>query len=286
VDADNAQTDFIRAFFNNGGVPSGIYKVLNRTLTQEQADEIRAKWNAARSRNYGNQQTTAVLDQNGDYQRIGANLDELQGDSLREFTETRVAMAFGVPPFIIYSFAGIQHNTYSNSEEAWRQFWASTMTPWFKKWRTFLSRRLLSEFVSRDLILGERIRLNWDMSQVAALIEDVDKLRDRARKDFVAGGLTLNEFRAIAGEQEDPAGNYYLRAFNLIPVEMGSAAEPPAEDPADDLVPAKRGLTILQRKALVKAKAGREVISRRIERDIFKLLQRDYEAVASRVEAA
>jgi hypothetical protein len=95
----------------------------------------------------------------------------------------------------------------------------------------------------------------------------------------------LNEFRAIAGEQEDPAGNYYLRAFNLIPVEMGSAAEPPAEDPAD-LVPAKRGLTTLQRKALVKAKAGREVISRRIERDIFKLLQRDYEAVASRVEAA
>lgn len=287
VDADNAQTDFIRAFFNNGGVPSGIFKVLNRTLSQEQADEIKAKWNASRSRALGNQQTTAVLDQNGEYQRIGANLGELQGDSLREFTETRVSMVFGVPPFIIYSFAGIQHNTYSNSEEAWKQFWASTMTPWFKSWRTFLSRRLLSEFVSQDLILGERVRLNWDMSQVAALGEDLDKMHTRARENFKAGGLLLNEFRAIIGEDADPQGDYYIRPFNLIPVALGTTADEEEEPVPTGEEPAKQSsVTLQQRKVMAKAKRGRQTIERRMEQDIKKLLLRDYNAVATAIEQA
>jgi HK97 family phage portal protein len=297
VDADAAQTDFTRAFFNNAGVPSGVLKVLNRTLSQAQADELTAKWRLKFGRQWGNQQNVAVLDENAEYQKIGANLGELQGDSLREFTETRVAMVFGVPVLIIYAFAGLRRATYSNLKEAYAGFWDTTLTPWFKEFRTFLQWRLLTEFVSEDLLFGERVRLNWDMSQVAALQEDVDAVQLRARENFQAGALTLNQFLAKIGEKADPAGDYYLRLFNRIPVPVGEVltgtevidAAPTDEPSASTEAPkaAASALTPGQKKLLVRVqKAGRQTVEKRIERDLRKMLSAHYEAAARAVERA
>lgn len=189
VDADSAQTDFVRAFFNNAGVPSGILKIKGRTVSAEDAEHMKAKWRSRFGRAWGVQHDIAVFDENADYQKIGANLDELQSEVLREFTETRVAMVFGVPPLIIYAFAGLKRATYSNLKEAWSGFWDSTLTPLLKEWRTLLTWRLLPEFESEDLIYGERVRLNWDLSQVAALQDDVDAVHIRGEKAFRAGGI-------------------------------------------------------------------------------------------------
>jgi len=291
VDADRAQTDFIRSFFNNGGAPAGFLKVLNRTLNQEQADDIRARWRMTYGRQWGNQHNIGVLDENADYIKTGSNLGELQGDSLREFTETRVAMVFGVPPLIIYAFAGLKRATYSNLKEAYGGFWDTTLTPWFKEFRTFLQWRLLTEFVGEDLIYGERIRLNWDMRQVAALQEDVDAMHKRAEAAFRAGGLLLNEYRAKIGEKPDPAGNYYVRPFTALTVPMGvmPMLPEPAAAPAAGEAPPKSagGLTPGVKKAIAKAQqAGRRTVERRLERDVKRLLTAHYEAAAAAVERA
>lgn len=111
VDGDNAQTDYVRAFFNNAGVPSGILKVKG-TYTQEKTDQLKGKWRANYGRITGSQHELAVLDDNADYQQIGAKLNELSADTLRMVSESRICMVFKVPPLIVYAYVGLLRATY------------------------------------------------------------------------------------------------------------------------------------------------------------------------------
>jgi HK97 family phage portal protein len=218
VDADLAQTDFVRAFFNNDGVPSGILKTPSQTLQPGQVEKIRQQWQAQYSRGGRGYKGVAVLDQNVDYTKVGANLSELEADSIRGQAETRICMCFGVPPLLVSAYVGMLHvNQRASARESQNDFWMNTMSPTFKMLRSWLTKALLPEFVDVALIKAEKIRVNWDMSQVMALQEDKDKHSDRARKDFQAGGITLNEYRAATGRAEDPEGDYYVRATATIP---------------------------------------------------------------------
>jgi HK97 family phage portal protein len=211
IDADTAQTDFIRAFFNHGGQPGGILKKKG-TITQEVADRTADMY----ARKYGRQGNgwfrPAVLDDNVEYQKVGSMLNELDSESIRGLTESRVCMAFGVPPLIVYAYVGLLRATYSNLKEAWASFWDAELSPALKAWREFFTWSLLTEFVSEDRIYAGRIRLRWDLSQVAALQDDVDAVHTRATNALRAGGWTLNEYRSATGQAPDEAGDYYLRS--------------------------------------------------------------------------
>ena len=212
VDADSAMTDYIRAFFNNAGMPSGILKFSNRTLTDEQAEITRQQWRNRYGRGGRHAGGIGVLDQNAEFQKIGSNLDELESDSVAGRFETRICQVFGVPPILVGAYVGLLHvNQRASVKEAQNDFWLNKMSPLFKSLRQFLTWNLLPEFEDIEEIKRGALRVNWDMSQVMALQEDLDKHHDRARKNFLAGGLTLNEFRAEIGKPEDPQGDYYLR---------------------------------------------------------------------------
>lgn len=276
VDADSAQTDFVRDFFGNAGVPSGMLKIKGRTITEDEANHIKARWRTRFGRNWGGMHDIAVMDENAEYEKMGANLNELQSEILREFTETRVCMVFGVPPLIIYAFAGLKRATYSNLKEAWAGFWDATLTPLLKEWRTFLTWRLLPEFESEDLIYGERVRLNWDLSQVTALQDDVDAVQLRARENFKAGGITLNEFRAAVKQEPDSAGDYYLRGLAQVDVPANEQTEPAPE-------PVKRR-RLLSTKAL--RDATTVTIERRMRQAIEPYLLEQYTAAANAIRSS
>lgn len=279
VDSDSAQTDFTRDFFNNAGIPSGMLKIKGRTVTKDEADEMKARWRQRFGRNWGGQHDIAVMDENAEYEKMGANLDELQSEILREFTETRVCMVFGVPPLIIYAFAGLKRATYSNLKEAWSGFWDSSLTPLLKEWRTFLTWRLLPEFVDPELIYGERVRMNYDLSQVAALQDDVEAIYNRGEKAFRAGGITLNQYRSMLGQPPDPAGDYYLRLVSYVPYVAG---QQPTITTEDVQAPKRRSRTHA-------TKALRDVSTRTVERRIKQVLQpyltEQYRAAAAAARA-
>lgn len=222
VDSDVAQTDYIRSFFNNAGVPSGILKYKNREIDQEESDRIRTQWRMKYGRQYGNQNDLVVLDSEAEYQRIGAQLNELDSESLRGFDESRIAMAFGVPPLIVYAQLGLLKATYSNLKEAWEHFWLTTMSAKLKLWRSFFTVNLLGEFENMDDIKAEQSRLFWDMSQVGALQENLDAVVTRSREIWEAGGSTLNEFRSAVNypEYDDPE----MGEMNYFQLQAGTAA--------------------------------------------------------------
>ncbi len=220
VAGDNMQTDYIRSFFDSGGIPSGILTIKNREVDQEESNIIRAKWRAKFNPRFGGiKEDIAVLDQNAEFQVLGSRLDQLQNEEVRSVAESRICMVFNVPPLIVYAYVGLLRATYSNLKEAWAQFWVSYLSPWFKQYRSWLTWSLLKEFESEDMIYGERIRLAHDMSDVAALQDDVDAKHIRARANLQAGGILVNEFREIIGQPADPVGgDIYLRGSSVLPV--------------------------------------------------------------------
>lgn len=206
VESDTAQTDYVRAFFENGGVPAGYLKY-NMPLDQKTRDDIREQWRSRYGNALGRQHDVGVLDVNADYHEIGASLDKISSQTLRSVAESRICMVFGVPPLIVYAYVGLLRATYSNLKEAWSGFWGATMSPAFKEWRNFWTHSLLAEYEEERDILAERVRLRYDMSQVAALQEDVDAAQKRARENWTAGGLSLNEFRSAIGYGPRPDGD-------------------------------------------------------------------------------
>ena len=220
VDMDTAQTDFVRAFFNNGGVPSGLLRFPNSVLTPETAEEARQRFMAKYGKGGKGAGGVAVLDQNAEYQKVGANLNELESDSLRGQSEARICSCFGVPPILVGAYVAILHlNQRASAQEAQKDFWVNKMSPLFKGLRQFLTWRLLPEFENIALIEAEKVRVGWDMSRVMALQEDTDKRHDRARRDFQSGLITLNEARAEIGQKPDESGSdYYLRPSMAVAV--------------------------------------------------------------------
>lgn len=231
IDLDTQQTDHIRAFFTNGGIPPGLLKYKNVKLRKEQRDEVREQWRSTYGNRAGRQHDIGVLDGEVEYQELGANLDKLTSPQLRMVSEARVCMAFGVPPLIIYAYVGLLRATYSNLKEAWRGFWDATMSPSFREWRMFWTWNLLSEFEEERDIRAERVRLHYDMSQVAALQEDVDAMQRRAKDAFLSGGSTRAEYRTALGQQPGPNDDFYIlpTGFQIVPAseKPGGAALPP-----------------------------------------------------------
>lgn len=236
VDADQAQTDYVRAFFENSGVPSGLIKIKGRVLDEKRADEIRRRW----VKRYGSKGEMlagpAVLDENADYEKIGSSLSELDNLALREVLEARICSVFGVPPLLVGALVGLKYvNQRASAGQAQVDFWQNKMSPLFRRLRQYLTWNLLIEFEAKDPVYQRQIRVNWDMSQVAALAEDEDKKAARARRGYLAGLISHNEGRSVLGYAPDPNGDYYAvgTSVNIVTAEA-------AQEAAEAVAPAAR----------------------------------------------
>jgi SPP1 gp7 family putative phage head morphogenesis protein len=248
-------------------------------VTPLEADEIREKWRAKFSPMLGgNMSDIAVLDENADFEILGARLNELQSEELRSVAESRICMVFGVPPLVIYAYIGMLRSIQSNLREAWQQFWDSTLTPEYKAARQWLTSRLLTEFESDELVLGERVRCQWDMSQVAAMQDDVDAVHQRARENYIAGGITRNEYRAIIGlPADDQRGDEYSTQPAPAPASDGAPKRLPAPD-------RKRFTPMLTKDEVDQIEGNREKIAGKAQIKVESYITKEYEQAAGRLK--
>ncbi len=269
IESDTAQTDYVRAFFEGGGVPPGLLKY-NRPLGQDERDDLRQQWLAQYGNAYGRQHGVGILDVNAEYQQTGVSLDKLSSETLRSVAESRICMVFGVPPLIVYAYVGLLRATYSNLKEAWSGFWDATMSPAFKEWRDFWQRALLSEYETEADIAAGRVRLSYDMSLVAALQDDVDLIQKRARENFAAGIISQNEARAAAGYTPIAGGETTFRVSAAA--STTTPPPPPTTSGAGKAAKDRDGATV-------------QFIERRIEREVRGYLASEYRAAAAAVRS-
>ena len=228
VDADIAATEYIRAFYNNGATPSGILKVKGRKMSEEDMAAAQQKFVNRYGRGGKMRGGPMILDEDGDYEAIGSNLSELNSGELTQIDETRICMAFGVPPVLIGAYVGLQNvNQKASFKGAMEEFWMNTMSPELKQLRQFLTRKFLPLYGEAEAVMRGDIRFFWDMTNVSALQEDVDAVHDRIALGYKTGIYKLDEAREHVGLE--PVGGEEGEAFFSAP-----AVEEPEKDILDE----------------------------------------------------
>lgn len=217
---DNNITDYMKAFFDNAAVPFGIIKVKQRIQNRRIANAIRRRWTENFSGNRG-WHAPAILDEDAEYQALGFNLEQLKVESLRNVPETRICMAFGIPPILVGAEVGLQRSTYSNYREARASFWDETLSPLFKKYAERLQKNLMPEFAD-----PETFEIVADTSQVRALQENETQKWTRATSALNAGGITINMFLAEIGRPLiGPEGDVLLRRSTIVAVPVSTKVQ-------------------------------------------------------------
>lgn len=228
VDLDNYMRQFVRAFFENAGVPMGLLTV-NRVLTEEQRRELQGRFRQEFGGPSGWHRLMVMEGAEAKFEAMGMPLGQrgLVLPELDEITETRICMVFGVPPILVGSRLGLQRSTYANYREARASFWDETLVPLYKMLAARLNLSLVPDFAGVD-------EVQFDLSDVQALQEDRDAVHERARRNAQAGIWTIEEARLETGKEAepDPAGHLLL-PLNVVPTRVSAAlgmAETPAEE--------------------------------------------------------
>ena len=208
-DVDNAATDYLKKFFEQGGIPPGILSSKLK-LNDPAVADIRRRWKE-RYGGWQNWTEPAVLDSDASYQRTGLGFDEMGFDVLDARSEARICAVLGVPAILVGAKVGLDRSTFSNAKQAEKYFWQHTLLPLYKRIDDELQNDLASEF-------GSDIELARDLSNVPALQEDQDARWKRAHDGLAVGGLTVNEYRAQLGLPAVANGEVFLRTLSQLEV--------------------------------------------------------------------
>lgn len=270
VEADRLSNEFLSGFFANSGVPSGIVKVRgswSNTLT----DAFRQKWMERFGPGGMAAGGPAIFDENIEsYQRLGVSLNELDNETLRMFIETRICMCFGVPPLVIYAYAGLLKATYSNLQEAWASFWDATALPLLKEWAEWVTWALLTFYEDADDVKAGAVRVRFDVSQIGPYQEDVNGKIERFKDGYAGGAVTLNEYRAVLGLQADPDGDVYKAPPQPpVPWTLPPSSPQPADGMAGSPLGEGKAIVVRQHKAA-------PAVPVRLDRDVARYLRDQY----------
>lgn len=200
IDLDNNAYDFLRAFFLNAGTPHGILK-LKQKASKEQRALLKQLWKEEHAGLSG-WHNLSVLDQDADYQTIGAGPDKLSLGPIFEESEARICAALGVPPIIVGTRLGLLRSTMANYEAAVRQLWQQTLKPTYTRIGDKLSLNLANEY-------GDDVWIRFDLDAIEALQESQDMKRKWAIDGWNAGLMTKNEARKVVGMEDAVGGDVF-----------------------------------------------------------------------------
>ena len=213
------------------------------TVKGKLSEETRGKIDAEHDKRFGNPSRPGklmVLDNTeSTYQQMGLNrgLRDALPKELNAMQESRIAMAFGIPGSILGLLIGYESSSYANKRADWQVLWDVTMAPMLGDLDDVLCLSLIPEF-------GQIDEVYFDLDDIKALQEDVDKIQARERANFVTGGISLEEFRDAIGRDPDIKEGTFFVPSNIQPKEFDDlCAEPepmpapPAEEPMAEPMP-------------------------------------------------
>lgn len=242
IDTDNYMREFIKAYFLNAGVPGGILSV-KQSLSEDAKTAIRERFRGTFAGPRGWHELLVLDNAEATFTATTAQMGQrgLVVPELDEINEARIAAVFGVPLSIIGARLGMSSSSYGNRKSDREGFWDETLSPLYKELAGPLNLALVPEFVGVDEIA-------FDLSDVRALQEDVDKVHTRVLKDVEGGLMAWEEGRLALGLPATPPTGYTMfvpTQIVQVPVEdMGEQPEPvPTKAPPREPVASRNGNT-------------------------------------------
>lgn len=161
------------------GVPAGYLKSTAPSMTPDQATELKAKWLAQHG---GAKRSIAVLNATTDFHPISISPVDAQLASSREWALRDMALAFGVPAYML----GVpgDSSTYANVESRMIELRTFTLLPWERR----IESKLDAEFPR-----GTSLKIRSD-----GLLRADTATRYKSYRDALdAGWLTIDEVRSL-----------------------------------------------------------------------------------------
>jgi len=262
VASDNEVSTYMAAVLRNMGVLGMLItnKSADAELGQEQADLIKAR---VRSLSTGDRRGEPIV-MNADLavSEFGASPEKMALQIMADYPAQRVCSALHVDPLVL-GLTG-KSATFENAAAATRGAWEQGVLPLMWQVAEDVAAGLGPEY------LLAREAVGFDTRRVAALQDDVDRVQERARRNWVAGGWTRAEFRLATGQPVTPDDEIYMtdlvtaRALAVSDRQAAPQAEPAgASKSVQRIGSASAGLS--------STKAGGQDWADRMERELTAL---------------
>jgi HK97 family phage portal protein len=202
IATDNEAITFVASILTNMGVPSMLLSPADNDV--EFTDESQKLVELIQRRTTGDERGKPVI------LNFPARIDtpaltpsDLALADLTEQATSRILAAMGLSAMAV----GLpdSQRTYSNAQEARRSAWENAVLPLMATIEDGLDAQLLPEFKPAQ---GQHVR--FDVSEIAAMQEDVLQRDTRARQNYVAGIWMRSEARTETGKDATPEDDVYV----------------------------------------------------------------------------
>jgi len=241
AEVDNEMTAFSAALLRNSATPGVILSVKQQGLSRADAKDIKRNFQAQ----FGgsNRGEPAVVDGDTVITQMGFSLSQLEYPSMRNFTESRISAAFGIPAILAQLNVGITAGIKATIDEQ-REYFAETTLS--NLWRRFSDQYTLD--VSSEF--GDGIVCQFDLTKVKALAAQQAAESVKISDGFVKGAVTVDEYRdkvlhlaPIGGEFGESV--YLPSMVTPTPTTDEFVKQPPSEIGSDEAISQQRQLLLL-----------------------------------------
>lgn len=168
-------------WFGSGGFPPGTFRNTQKTLSQDEAEAIKARTTAAiRSH------SVLTFGADWEYNAISVPPEEAQFVETMKMTTNQIAAVYGIPPEMIGGESG-SSMTYANVEQQQINFVMFTLRPWLvlleSAFSALLPDKQYIKFNSDALIRAD-LKTRWEVNQIrvnlgAASIDEIRAQEDQ-----------------------------------------------------------------------------------------------------------
>lgn len=161
ITAAKQMETYVSSMFRNGARPGGFLST-EQTMNGPALENIKAIWQSA----FGggdNAGKTPILPEGMKFETLSMKSTDAEFTVNRTFQLNEIARAFRVPPGMIYEMS---RQTWSNMEQASREFISTSLEPWLCSLEAAFNRALLT---AEELAAGYRIAFDRDDTSRADL---------------------------------------------------------------------------------------------------------------------
>ena len=254
IATDNVASSAAYGLLNNGAMPSLIVgpdaKDQSVDLSPDDARQVKRQLRE----DLTGDGAGGIVVMMGPYKmdRVSLTPSELALDSVRRVPEERICSAMGLNPMVLGLGSGLERSTYSNFERAQQAAWEDGMVPLLRAISDALTVSLLPDYSES----AEGDFIQFDVSNVRALADDLQAEADRAEKLYKAGIIDRAEAKRIAGLEAVPEDEGQLHP-TAISVTTQQDATIPAKSFDMKFVP-NDGMVEAARRALAWKEEGRD----------------------------
>lgn len=232
-DQNNEAQGWNTALMQNSGRPASAF-FAKSFLTPEQRnqvkEELRRKFQGKR-----NAGMPLVLEADMTWQNVSMSPLELDWLQSRQANKQEICGVFDIAPELIGDSAG---KTFANVSEAREALYTENILPKLDRYADYLNGWLVPMYP--DLVRSGAY-FYYDKNDIEALQDLIQKqkkeIHDRARADWLAGGMTLAEYCEIIGAEPPKFGNVRSFPSSVVLISEDSLEEfsdqsaPPEPDP-------------------------------------------------------